>query len=73
MFIAVGNVPDTAILEGQIDRDAHGYLITDQKLQTNCKGVYAAGDVRQTPLRQVVTACADGALAAVFAEESLHE
>lgn len=73
VFIAVGNIPDTKMLEGQVQLDANGYILTDESLQTNVPGVYAAGDVRQTPLRQVVTACADGALAAVVAEERLHQ
>ena len=73
IFIAVGNIPDTKMLEGQVQMDAGGYILADASLQTNLPGVYVAGDVRQTPLRQVVTACADGALAAVMAEEYLHQ
>ena len=47
--------------------DQQGYLITDENLQTNYPGIYAAGDVRHKQLRQIVTAAADGALAAVQA------
>ena len=42
-----------------------GYIVTNERMETNIPGVYAAGDVRVTPLRQVVTACADGAVAAM--------
>ena len=47
--------------------DENGYLLTDESLQTNIPGVFAAGDVRRKALRQIVTAAADGALAAVQA------
>ena len=43
--------------------DQKGFIITDANMQTNIKNVYAVGDVRNTPLRQIVTACADGAIA----------
>jgi thioredoxin reductase (NADPH) len=45
-------------------------VITDERMETSVKGVFAAGDVRNTPLRQVVTACADGAIAATYALEA---
>lgn len=63
VFLAVGQIPSTADLPG-VALDAQGYVLTDERLQTNLPGVFAAGDLRQKPLRQIVTACADGALAA---------
>ena len=54
----------TGMFEGILDMKG-GYIITNEKMETNVPGVYAAGDVRVTPLRQVVTACADGAVAAM--------
>ena len=54
----------TGMFEGILDME-NGYIKTNEKMETNIPGVYAAGDVRFTPLRQVVTACADGAIAAM--------
>ena len=54
----------TGMFEGILDMEG-GYIKTNEKMETNIPGVYAAGDVRVTPLRQVVTACADGAIAAM--------
>jgi thioredoxin reductase (NADPH) len=62
-------VPNSAILSGLADMDANGFLITDKNLQTSAQGIFAAGDVRDTPLKQVITAVADGALAATSAEK----
>lgn len=60
----------TGMFEGLLDREENtGYLRTNEKMETNIPGVYAAGDVRTTPLRQVVTACADGAVAATQCEK----
>ena len=71
LFIAAGRVPDTALFRGQVDMDEAGYLLADETTRTSLPGVYAVGDVRQKPLRQVVTATADGAVAAHFIEEYL--
>ncbi len=70
LFVAVGRVPDTDFLGGALATD-NGYILTDEKMRTSLKGVYAAGDVRKTPLRQIITACADGAIAAESAIEDL--
>ena len=51
----------------KFDKDYYGFIIVDEAMQTSVKGVYAIGDVRVTPLRQVITAAADGAIAAVYA------
>ena len=69
VFIAVGNQPNTALVKDQIKLDAGGYVAADEDTATNIPGVYAAGDLRRKPLRQIVTAVADGAVAAVMAEK----
>ena len=70
VFVAVGVVPRTELFRDQIALSENGSVITDEKMETSVKGVFAAGDVRNTPLRQVVTACADGAIAATYALEA---
>ena len=70
VFVAVGVVPRTELFCDQIALSENGSVITDEHMETNIKGVFAAGDVRNTPLRQVVTACADGAIAATYALEA---
>jgi thioredoxin reductase (NADPH) len=71
IFIAVGIEPKSALVKGLLELTPEGYIRTDCIMQTSEKGVYAAGDVRDTPLRQVVTAVADGAVAATKAVEYL--
>ena len=73
IFVAIGRVPDTAFLNGMLETDDAGYIIADESTKTSVGGVYAAGDVRTKALRQVVTACADGATAVHYAEEWLSE
>ena len=72
VFVLIGLEPNTKIVEGMIDLDESGYIITDELMQTNIPGVFAAGDVRRKLLRQIVTACADGAIAATAAEKYLE-
>lgn len=62
LFVAVGNLPQTSLVEGQIALE-NGYIPTDEDMKTNVDGVFAVGDIRKKLLRQVVTACADGAIA----------
>lgn len=69
LFIAVGHQPNTDLLKGQIDMDEAGYVLADETTRTNLPGVFAVGDLRKKPLRQVVTATADGAVAAYYIEE----
>ncbi len=69
-FVAVGVVPRTELFGDRIALAENSSVITDEKMQTSIPGVFAAGDVRNTPLRQVVTACADGAIAATYALEA---
>lgn len=69
VFVAIGNIPNTELFKGQIDLDEAGYVLADETTKTNIPGVFAVGDMRQKPLRQIVTAVADGAVASKFAEE----
>ena len=72
VFAAIGRVPSTALLAGQLTLDEGGYVAADETTRTGLPGVFAAGDVRAKPLRQAVTAAADGAVAAHFAQEYLR-
>ncbi|MDD4169776.1 MAG: thioredoxin-disulfide reductase [Desulfotomaculaceae bacterium] len=72
-FIYVGNEPVSGLVKDLVELDDHGYIITDENMQTSRLGIFAAGDVRDKLLRQVVTAVADGAVAAVAAEKYLSE
>lgn len=71
LFVAIGRQPETALFQGQLALDAQGYIIADETTRTSVEGVFAVGDVRTKPVRQIVTAAADGAVAAHFAEEYL--
>ncbi len=71
LFVSIGRVPTTQLVAGALALDAQDYLIADETTRTALPGVYAAGDIRAKPLRQIVTAVADGATAAHFAEEYL--
>lgn len=71
VFISVGRTPATQLVRGQIQLDDSGYVLAGENTQTSLPGVYAVGDVRTKPLRQVVTAVADGAMAVHMAEEYL--
>ncbi len=70
VFVAVGVNPRTDLFKDQVALAQNGSVTTDEHMETSIKGVFAAGDVRNTPLRQVVTACADGAIAATYALEA---
>lgn len=72
VFMYVGNSPTTDLVKDLVDLDDRGYIVTDENMATSCPGLFAAGDVRQKLLRQVVTAVADGAIAAVAAEKYLE-
>ena len=71
VFISIGRTPQTELFRGQLDMDKNGYIIADETTKTNINGVFAVGDVRTKPVRQIVTATADGACASHFAEEYL--
>ena len=69
IFVAVGIVPRTELVKDLVALNEGGSIITDEYMRTNIPGVFAAGDIRNTPLRQVITACSDGAVAATSALE----
>lgn len=71
VFVSVGRKPATELVRGQLELDQSGYVVANETTKTNLPGVFAVGDVRTKPLRQVVTAVADGALAVHMAEEYL--
>ncbi|MBQ2095081.1 MAG: FAD-dependent oxidoreductase, partial [Firmicutes bacterium] len=72
VFVFIGFKPATAVFEGKVEME-RGYIVTDQEMRTNVPGVYAAGDCRVKELRQVVTAAADGAIAAWQAARYVDE
>ncbi len=73
VFVSIGRKPETEVFGEELQRDALGYIVADESTKTNIEGVFAVGDTRVKPLRQVVTAVADGAVAVHFAEEYLAE
>jgi thioredoxin reductase (NADPH) len=73
VFIYIGLIPNTDLFRGQVDLDEWGYVKTDNRMRTSAPGVWAVGDVRADVIRQVVTAMADGAIAAISVEEYLRE
>lgn len=73
VFVSIGRKPVTYFLEGSVSLDDKGYIIADETCRSSVDGVYAVGDVRTKPLRQIVTAAADGAVAVHFAVEYLAE
>ena len=72
VFVLVGADPITELFKGHIVMDPDGYIITDEDMQTNVPGVFAAGDCRRKSVRQMVTAAADGAIAAVSSERYIE-
>ena len=73
LFVSVGRSPVTELFKGQLELDENGYIIADESTRTSLPGVYAVGDVRTKAVRQIVTAAADGAVAAHYAEKYLLE
>lgn len=71
LFIYVGAIPNTDFLKEMVNLDEEGYIITNENLETNIPGIFAAGDVRKKTLRQISTSVGDGALAAIMAEKYL--
>ena len=73
VFPYIGLEPNVELFSGQIEEDKNGFIITDGSMKTTIEGVYAIGDVRNTPLRQVITAVSDGAIAGVEISKYLME
>lgn len=72
VFILVGSIPQTQVLP-DVPLDKAGHVITNQKMETSIRGLFAVGDVRATPFRQIITACSDGATAAYVAALLIDE
>lgn len=73
IFVFTGYDPQTKVFQGKVATNQQGYIIGDELMRTNFEGVFVAGDCREKLLRQVVTATADGAIAAVMAEKYVEE
>jgi len=73
VFIYVGSIPNTGFLEGQLELDDRGYVVTNRQCHTSVPGVFAAGDVQERVLKQVSTAVGSGAMAAMEAEKFIAE
>ncbi len=73
VFVSIGRAPATELFRDQLELDSSGYILADETTRTNLPGVFAVGDVRTKALRQVITAAADGAVAAHFAEAYLAQ
>ncbi|MBN2122048.1 thioredoxin-disulfide reductase [Candidatus Micrarchaeota archaeon] len=67
VFIYIGMLPNTEMFKGALETDERGYIKTNERMQASIKGVYAAGDVRSSPVKQITTATSDGTVAAVSA------
>ena len=64
VFVAAGRIPNSDFVRDLVNLDKNGYIVTDDRMRSSVDGIYAVGDVRSTPLRQIITAAADGAVAA---------
>lgn len=73
VFVFIGLVPNTSLFHGIIELDNNGYIITDENMMSSQKGIFACGDCRQKTLRQVITACGDGAMAGFAASAWLAD
>ncbi|MCQ6275253.1 FAD-dependent oxidoreductase [Bacillus sp. V3B] len=74
VFLYLGGMkPGTDFLKDAVERDEEGYVVVDQNLHTNVEGVFAGGDARRTPIKQAVISAADGAIAALFADQHVNK
>ena len=71
VFVSIGFTPDTDYLKGIVSLDPVGHIITNEKMETDVPGLFAAGDIRLNSARQAITAAGDGATAAVYAQQYL--
>ncbi|MDD5014766.1 MAG: FAD-dependent oxidoreductase, partial [Atribacterota bacterium] len=72
VFVFVGNIPNSKFLKDIVNLDKRGYILTDDNMMTSQEGIYACGDVRKKILRQVITACGEGATAAFAAQKYIE-
>ena len=72
VFIAIGRDPDVELIKDQILLNEKGYIVANEKMHTNIEGVFVAGDIREKDVRQIITACADGAIAGIEANHYLN-
>lgn len=73
VFISIGLTPSTGYLRGVLPLDAAGYIATNEKMETEIPGIFAAGDIRRDSARQAITAAGDGATAAIYAEKFISQ
>ena len=73
IFVAIGSRPNTDYLKDILTLEAHGYIPTNEKMETGVPGIFAAGDIRANSIRQLIAAAGDGATAAVYAERFIAE
>ena len=73
VFIFAGLLPNTDFARGVVELDEKGYVVVDSRMRTSVEGIFACGDCRSTILRQVITACGDGAFAAFSAQEYVEQ
>ncbi|MBX7065963.1 MAG: FAD-dependent oxidoreductase [Parachlamydiales bacterium] len=72
LFLAIGSTPNTEIFKGKLNLDEKGYIITDEIMQTSAKGIFAFGDITQTPCKQAVCAAGQGAEASMYITDYLN-
>ena len=73
VFVAIGRIPNSKMFKDKLDFDKYGYIKANTKMETNIPGIYAAGDITDKQVRQIVTACGDGAVAAINADLYIKE